>query len=656
MTVLTNRLATQPSLYLRQHASNPVAWQPWDEQSLQLARDEQRLLVISIGYAACHWCHVMEHESFDDAQVAALMNEHFVPIKIDRETRPDLDAVYMDALQLMNGQGGWPLNIIALPDGRPVYGGTYFRKNQWLAVLEQLATMWQNERSRMEEYANKMQEGLETMNHLVAASEQHFRKEEAARSLAAFRGRLDAVWGGLSGAPKFPMPPLLRYLLDQAVRSKDAPLLDQLMLTADRMAGGGIYDNLGGGFCRYSVDDQWRVPHFEKMLYDNGQLLSFYAELYRATGKSHYRRLLYEIDGWCRAALLQPEGAYGAAWDADSEGEEGKYYVWTLYELQQLLDEQELSLARQLFELDDLARWEGPLLVLQWNEAVYAAQPEQADALRAKLESVRSKREEPARDRKMLLAWNALQLEGLCEAYAATSDRHFLDEALRLAKVLETFRENGLWMRVNYGGQLSQPAFSEDLAYLGRSFFRLYEVSGSSRWLKKAQALADELLNRFAAAESGLLAWSAQELELPLPKKYELADNVQPSANSVFARLLGQLAELTLDMRYYDHMEQMWAMARPHLDKYAHFHGGWMQLGLEQAYGRKALTITGSRAQEVHRELLAQYRPDRLLLMHDGEGEAPALFAGRASTSDLRIDACSHGSCALPIYRVEDLD
>ncbi len=656
MTVLTNRLAAQPSLYLRQHANNPVAWQPWDEQSLQLARDEQRLLVISIGYAACHWCHVMEHESFDDAQVAAVMNAHFVPIKIDRETRPDLDAVYMDALQLMNGQGGWPLNIIALPDGRPVYGGTYFRKNQWLAVLEQLATMWQNERSRMEDYANKMQEGLESMNQLVVASEQNFRQEDAARSLVAFRGRLDAVYGGLSGAPKFPMPPMLRYLLDQAVRSNDVPLLDQLVLTADRMAGGGIYDNLGGGFCRYSVDDQWRVPHFEKMLYDNGQLLSFYAELYRATGKQHYRRLLYEIDRWCRAALLQAEGAYGAAWDADSEGEEGKYYVWTLYELQQLLDEQELTLARRLFGLDDAARWEGPLLVLQWNEAEYAAQAKQADALRQKLESVRSQREEPARDRKMLLGWNALQLEGLCEAYAATSDPHFLDEALRLAQVLESFRVNGLWMRVNYGGELSQPAFSEDLAYLGRSFFRLYEVSGSSRWLKQAQALADELLTRFAADDSGLLAWSAQELELPLPKKYELADNVQPSANSVFARLLGQLAELTLDMRYHDHKERMWALARPHLDKYAHFHGGWMQLGLEQAYGRKALTITGSSAHEVHRELLTQYRPDRLLLVHDGEGEAPALFAGRMSTAPLRIDACSHGSCALPVYRVEDLD
>ena len=254
----------------------------------------------------------MEHESFDDAQVAAVMNEHFVPIKIDRETRPDLDTVYMDALQLMNGQGGWPLNIIALPDGRPVYGGTYFRKNQWLAVLEQLATMWQNERSRMEDYANKMQEGLESMNQLVVGSEQNFCQEDAARSLAAFRGRLDAAWGGLSGAPKFPMPPMLRYLLDKRYEVRTIPLLDQLVLTADRMAGGGIYDNLGGGFCRYSRRRPMAGTTFREDVARQRSTAELYAELHRATGKQALRRLLYRNRLLALALPCFKPRAYGA--------------------------------------------------------------------------------------------------------------------------------------------------------------------------------------------------------------------------------------------------------------------------------------------------------------------------------------------------------
>jgi len=660
---LTNRLGDSPSLYLRQHAANPVHWQPWDDAALEYARKNQKLLLISIGYAACHWCHVMEHECFEDAEVARWMNTDFEPIKIDRESRPDLDAVYMDALQIMTGRGGWPLNIIALPDGRPVFGGTYFPKEQWLSALSQLNGLWEKEPDRVFAYADKLQgaivdhQQLPVLNGKEAADKSFFD-----RSFEHFITGFDQKFGGMSPAPKFPMPVMWRTILQYGVLAKNQHAIDAVLFTLERMAGGGIYDQIGGGFSRYSVDPYWQVPHFEKMLYDNAQLVTLYAEAYRYSKDARFKEVIEASLLWCKTSLRQKNGAYAAAFDADSEGVEGKYYVWTANELAEALTTEELSIAIPWFGLKDEAIWEEKLLVLQAVKTVKALAQQfevaeafitsQQNSIRQKLLAIRDQRIPPACDNKTLLAWNALFLEALAESYVSLEDKQYLNDAQELAHTLLGFRINGQWFRVNYEGEYSQPAFSEDLAYLAQAFFRLYQVSGDKRWLRECEGLTDLLRRDFGDPKTGLLVYSHEK---PLDwhaDRVELADNVQPSPNSVYARLIHQLAHLHADVALEKHAIALFQQALPQLEKNLRFYAGWGSLGLEMAYGSALVTINGEDAENAYRVLAARYLPGEHFIWSKEKQTYPPILSERHSTANLRIDRCIFGSCALPVASV----
>lgn len=664
MQPLNNRLGDASSLYLRQHASNPVNWQPWDEEALAFARENNKLLLISIGYAACHWCHVMEHECFEDAEVARLMNAGFVCIKIDRESRPDLDALYMDALQLMTGRGGWPLNIIALPDGRPVYGGTYFPKTQWLAVLEQINTLWSNEPERVYAYAAHMQGAL--LNQQSLTANPTIDLPDAAffdRAYASLAQAYDPHFGGVSPAPKFPMPVLWRYWLKYGVLSKNDEALHQVLFTLERMAAGGIYDQLGGGFARYSVDPYWKVPHFEKMLYDNAQLVTLYAEAYRYSKNPRFKEVIAATLAWCKTDLLQADGAYAAALDADSEGVEGKYYVWTAAEIAACLTAEELKLATSWLGLADEAKWEDGLLVLQLaktpaelGKTFQLSETELAliqNQIRGKLLAHRRQRVSPACDTKQLLGWNALLLEAFAEAYVSLQEASYLDDALDLAGALLQFCVNGQWYRVKYAGNWSQPAFSEDLVYLAQAFFRLYQVSGDVNWLLESEKLL-ALLSDYRDRATGLLRFGKEKVLDWHQDKIELADNVQPSANSVYAHLLYQLAILHADFKQREQALVLFRHALPQLEKHLRFYAGWGSLGLDIAYNSAVVTLTGKTAATAYAELAGHYLPSECLIWSIEKKDYPTLLAERYTPMSLRIDRCVFGSCSLAAETTAD--
>ena len=353
-----NHLINESSPYLQQHAHNPVAWYPWGKAALQRAAAEDKPLIISIGYSACHWCHVMEKESFEDDQVSGIMNEHFISIKVDREERPDIDSYYMNALQMLTGQGGWPLNMIALPDGRPFYGGTYFPKENWILLLNQVAEQYQINRAAIKNAALSIEKGIESsLLGLMSGKASAYTLDELKAALDKIRSRFDPQWGGMKGAPKFPMPVAYRFLLSWSTLMEDPAIRDFVILTLDRMASGGIYDQIGGGFARYSTDVRWKVPHFEKMLYDNAQLVSLYCDAYRLTGKERYREVVSRTLHFIDERMTSPDGLFYSALDADSQGEEGFYYTWKDAELREALGA-DYPAAREYFGINGDGAWE----------------------------------------------------------------------------------------------------------------------------------------------------------------------------------------------------------------------------------------------------------------------------------------------------------
>ncbi len=456
-----NRLANSASPYLLQHAHNPVDWYPWGAEALQKAKSENKLILVSIGYSACHWCHVMEHESFEDEKVAAVMNEYFVCIKVDREERPDVDQIYMSAIQLMTGRGGWPLNCICLPDQRPIYGGTYFRKNDWVSLLFNLADFYKQKPAEAEEYAVKLTEGIRQYESVQFVDVQpEYKRENLEEILDNWQRYFDKTEGGMGSSPKFPMPNNWQFLMRYAHLMKDENIAQQVKLTLHKMAYGGIYDHIGGGFARYSVDGRWHVPHFEKMLYDNAQLVSLYSEaaVWQAPSKSppegetlrHYNQFYYqivdEVITFVKRELTSPDGGFYSALDADSEGVEGKFYTFTKGEIEQILGN-DADLFCIYYHVTDDGNWEeentNVFFRKESDEQLAAKLGLSVDELvsgintaRDKILEARSKRVRPGLDYKILTSWNGLMLKGLCEAYRAFNKAEYLKLALQNAQFL----------------------------------------------------------------------------------------------------------------------------------------------------------------------------------------------------------------------------
>jgi len=546
---MPNALAAETSPYLRQHKDNPVDWMPWGEEALRRARELDRPLLVSIGYSSCHWCHVMEHESFEDPETAALMNERFVCLKIDREERPDVDAIYMDAVQAMTGQGGWPLNVFLTPEQVPFYGGTYFPPEprhgmpSWRQVLGAVAEAWDTQREEIraqgEQVAPRLAGGA-----LLAPSQEPFDPAALDEAVATARSGFDSVNGGWGRAPKFPQASAIEFLF---ARGEHAMGLQSLRA----MAGGGVFDQVGGGFARYSVDAQWTVPHFEKMLYDNALLARAYLHGFQISGDAVLRRTCEETLDWALREMRAPEGGFYSALDADSEGVEGKFYVWTLDELRAALGE-DADVAIAWFGASAQGNFEGANVLESRGPEPPA---EQRARIRARLLDVRAERVRPGLDDKRLAAWNGLMIAALADAGAVLQRDDYLDAARAAAAfLLEQMRApDGRLLRTYNAGQARLPAYLEDHAFLLEALLVLYEATFEERWFVEARALADTIIGRFADPERGGFFSTADDHEVLIARRKDLEDTPIPSGGSAAALGLLRLAMLTGEHAYEEH-------------------------------------------------------------------------------------------------------
>ncbi|TND08193.1 MAG: hypothetical protein FD123_2448 [Bacteroidetes bacterium] len=661
----TNNLIHETSPYLLQHAHNPVNWFAWNEEALNKAKQENKLILVSIGYSACHWCHVMEHESFEDEQVARLMNDLFVCIKVDREERPDIDQVYMHAVQLMTGQGGWPLNCFALPDGRPVYGGTYFQKKQWMNVLLSLADTWKTEPGRVLEYAEKLTEGVRLGEQVVKTQDpQPITLDVLHESVKRWSARFDSTDGGPAKAPKFPLPNNYLFLLRYAYHTGDKELPEHVKLTLKKMAFGGIYDQAGGGFARYSTDTLWKVPHFEKMLYDNAQLVSLYAEAYRWLREPLYKDVVYETLDFIERELLSPEGAFYSALDADSEGEEGKFYVWKKDELENLLGP-DFPLAADYFNINARGYWEHDnYILLRHEEDAQIAEKhgittktlqEKIKAAKKKILDHRAARVRPGLDDKSLTSWNALMLRGYVDAYDTFGETRFLDVALKSAEFIVTKQlrsDGGLWHSYK-NGRSTINGFLEDYAFVIDAFTGLYQVTFDLRWLDKGRELAEYVIKHFEDEASGMF-WFTSDLDPELiARKMESSDNVIPASNSAMARNLFYLGHLTGKTAWTGRSREMLNNMQRELKAYGAGYSNWGLLQLDLALPFYELAVVGKAVDKIRAAFRDYYRPNKIFAGSPGPADLP-LLQNRFVEGKTLIYVCVNNTCELPVEHWSD--
>ena len=661
-----NHLANSTSPYLLQHANNPVDWYSWGPEALQKAKEENKLILVSIGYSACHWCHVMEHESFEDEKVAAVMNEYFVCIKVDREERPDVDHIYMSAVQLMSGRGGWPLNCICLPDHRPIYGGTYFRKNDWVSLLFNLADFYKNKPGEADEYATRLTEGIKQYEAVGLVKEQReYSKVDLELIINNWKKYFDKTEGGLGAAPKFPMPNNWQCLMRYAHLFDDDDVAGAVKLTLNKMAFGGIYDHIGGGFARYSVDGRWHVPHFEKMLYDNAQLISLYAEAYTWNPDPLYQKIADETISFILRELTSPEYGFYSALDADSEGKEGKFYIFTKTEIEQILGA-DADLFCIYYHITDDGNWEeeaSNVLFRKENDRDLAAKlglpveqiTEKIDASRRKVFDTRSHRVRPGLDNKILASWNGLMLKGMCDAYRAFDNPVYLDIALKNAKFIldKLLNKKERVSRVYAEERALQEdiAFLDDYANLADAFIALYEITFNEDWLGHAKKLVNVAIEHYYDAGKGIFFYTAGDDEQLIARKSEIMDGVTPASNSVVARNLKKLGLLFDDENYLEISAQLLRNMMPHLEKYGSSYSNWIMLLLEEVAGTYEIAITGGNFEETRRETEKNYIPNKIIL-GGKKGSLPLLQDKFGAVTQIFI--CKDKTCGLPALNIAD--
>ena len=657
-----NALAGSNSPYLLQHQYNPVEWNPWGEEALQRAVAENKPLLISIGYAACHWCHVMERESFEDEGIAALMNEGFVCIKVDREEHPDVDHLYMEAVQMIHGQGGWPLNVFALPDGRPFYGGTYFRPDQWRSLLGQIRQLYHQDYARVSAQAEEITQGIRNPHLLTIKDDATNLK--AAQLQTIFQKHattFDARYGGDRGAPKFPLPSGLSFLLDYAFLTDDKGAKDHLHLSLHAMAKGGIYDQVGGGFSRYSVDEEWHIPHFEKMLYDNAQLISVYARASHFFGELRFREIALESIRFLETELQQGNGLFSCALDADSEGEEGRYYVWSSDELQALLGE-DYPLFRDYFGIDDYSLWEGGKNVLRIRPEVEAKASEDAGVekrIRAslqKLADARQKRLRPLEDDKVLCSWNAMTIKAYTDAARAFERDDLMEKARQgMEALLACFEdgEGGLFHAWK-GGKAYIPGYLEDYALVIEALISLHQGSGEEHWLLKAGNLTEKALALFYDKETALFWFSRRDDPKLVARKMETMDNVIPSSNAVMIGNLLRIGRLTENDTLIRYAEKALQKMGPMIEKYPSAHLAWA--AVLAAWNAPLLTafVCGPEAASLASGLRRSFDPFLLIAFNQGESQLPHLKQ-RYDAARTLTWVCTQTECLAPIIGSPDI-
>jgi uncharacterized protein YyaL (SSP411 family) len=646
---MANALAHETSPYLLQHKDNPVDWRPWGDEALQLAQRDNKPILVSIGYSACHWCHVMERESFEDPETAALMNEHFVPIKVDREERPDVDAIYMDAVQAMTGRGGWPLNAFLTPEGVPFYAGTYFPPEprhgmpSWRNVLEGVARAWEQQRDDIIDGAQQIVGHLEATAN-IEAPEGEIDPTTLDAAVERLRETYDARNGGWGGAPKFPAASVIEFLLRRGER-------DMALDTLGHMAAGGMYDQVGGGFARYSVDAHWLVPHFEKMLYDNALLARAYLHAFQVSGDGFFERIARETLDWALRELRQGEGAFASALDADSEGVEGKFYVWQLAEVRDALAPDLAEAAIAHFGMTEGGNFEGA------NIAVRATpDPERLDEIKAGLLAAREQRVRPGLDDKRLTAWNALMISALADAGAVLGEPRYRDAAVAAADfVLRELRDaDGRLLRTYNQGRAHLNAYLEDHAFLLEALLTLYEATFDPRWFGEARALGDTIIERFGDEQRGGFFSTAADHEPLIARRKELEDNPIPAGGSAAAFGLLRLARLTGDARYEDaalgHIRLLHAMAPRHPHAFGHL----LQAIDFLVADVREVALVGDDRGPLEAVMREAFRPH--VVLAGGAPDGVPLLAGREPV-DGRAAAyvCEHFACRRPVTEPDEL-
>ncbi|MFZ4784784.1 MAG: thioredoxin domain-containing protein [Flavobacteriales bacterium] len=659
MNKKANRLIHSTSPYLLQHAYNPVDWYAWGEDAFQKATDENKLVLVSIGYSACHWCHVMEHEVFEDGEAAQYMNDHFVCIKVDREERPDVDHLYMDAVHLMGQQGGWPLNVFVLPDGRPIFGGTYFPKHRWLGVLESLVSLAREDEEKMESYAKALEKGLYQLENFNKAGSNLPDKDTHNRLIIEWMNTWDMEKGGTRRAPKFPMPAHIDLALHFGVRTGDADALEYVYTTLNKMAQGGIYDQVGGGFARYSVDDIWKVPHFEKMLYDNGQLISTYAKAFRHSKNPMYSRIIQETIDFIQREWHAPNGLIMCASDADSEGVEGKYYVWNKSELEQILGE-DFPIAEEVYHVDHQGFWEHNNYILmrrnsdteqaeKWEKPIEHS-VEIINRINARLSEKRKERVAPSKDTKTITSWNALYIKGLAEASIALSSETYLSLAEKLFETLKQEHDLGDQGLIrNKDGQGVVKAFLEDYSTLIDASIHLFYASDNSKYLLQADIWTQQALEKFGDKDKALL-WFSRRDPLILSRKKEVIDNVISSSNAIMAVNLFQLSRLMGNTAYEERAIRMLNEVKPQID-HAGSYTLWLMLQEWLISGFQEIILTGPEALDWKKDLNSRFLPSSIFATSTTDSSLP-VFEGRIGTVTACY-VCKNKTCSLPFDTLE---
>jgi uncharacterized protein YyaL (SSP411 family) len=672
-THFTNRLAEETSPYLLQHAHNPVDWYPWCQEAFDRAKAEDKPVLVSIGYAACHWCHVMERESFENEATAAIMNDHFINIKIDREERPDLDHIYMDALQTISGSGGWPLNIFLTPAAKPFYGGTYFppvrafNRPSWQETLLGVQQAWKERKHELLAQAENLTAHLQQSNSFGV----NLPKQAQLISLASLNQiastilqQADTTWGGFGKAPKFPQSFTILFLLRHYHFTKDDASLQQALLSLDKMMQGGLFDQLGGGFARYSTDAEWLAPHFEKMLYDNALLVVAYAEAFQLTKNENYRAIVQETMEFVCRELLSEQGGFYSALDADSEGVEGKFYTWSVAEIQEILGN-DAALFNAYYGVQEEGNWEHTniLWVQRPLDAFCAQQGLQEETFRAwladckkKLMKVRDKRIRPLLDDKIILGWNALMNKACTRAYAMTGYENYLELAIsNMDFLLSHFRDSdGNWFHV-FKRQARHPAFLEDLAYLGNALIGLHEVTGNAKWLHEAEILTNHIVGAFSDSETPFFFYTKEGQGDVIIRKKEVYDGAVPSSNALMAILLHHLSLLLDRPDWGLKSRQMTEALGNAILRYPTSFGNWACLLQEFFVGTNEISVVGKDHNQFKNNILREYIPCRVLQTSATADPHFPLLRGKDPGKETALWLCKNYACQPAVYTVVDL-
>lgn len=679
----TNKLAGETSPYLLQHAHNPVDWFPWGEEALALAKQEDKPILVSIGYSACHWCHVMERESFENEATAAIMNANFVNIKIDREERPDIDHIYMDAVQAMTGSGGWPLNVFLMPDGRPFFGGTYFppvqayNRTSWPQTLLAVKQAFVEKRSEIESQAENLTHHIKSTNEFgsITSNKSISSTKEGLGQLAENALKQgDPKWGGFGRAPKFPQTFTITFLLRHYYFTRDERCLNQALLSLDKMIYGGIYDQLGGGFARYSTDEKWLAPHFEKMLYDNALLISVLSEAYQITKNELYATTIHQTVEWLQSEMMSEEGGFLSALDADSEGVEGKFYTWSKSEIDQLLG-QDSNLYCRFYDISQEGNWEHTNILwvtkpikdfandmsiemhvdVNEFEASFTKLLERSNK---KLLQVRSTRVRPGTDDKILLSWNALMITALCKAYAALNNEVFKNLAVKNMQFLEENCKNNTgtdWLHTYKNGKAKVDGFLEDYAYLVQAYIYLQEVTGQPDYLLKAKELTNYIIQNFKDEEEPFFFFTHKNQGDVIVRKKEVYDGATPSGNSIMALNLLYLAKIFDDSNWFLMAEKMIINLEHQIIKYPTSFAVWangLQWLIEPV---NEIAIIGNTAFSSLKEVINAYIPNKVLQAASKPDSKFPLLSQKHESSTMHIYLCRDYSCLQPFSTVNEL-